>query len=75
MPAIIADGTWLFSPMSDVVTLISAVMSAIATNVADVNTLRALLLHSEIDTACHANALETPLLLSSDVILADVELD
>jgi hypothetical protein len=36
---------------------------------------RALLLHSEMDAAGHANALETSLLLSSDVIVADVELD
>jgi hypothetical protein len=43
--------------------------------IADANTARALLLHSEIDAACHANTLETPRLLSSDVILADVELD
>jgi hypothetical protein len=32
-------------------------------------------LHSEIDAAGHANVLETPLLLSSDLIAADVELD
>ena len=35
---------------------------------------RALLLRSEIDAAGHANALETPLLLRSDVIAADIEL-
>jgi hypothetical protein len=35
----------------------------------------ALLLHSEIDAAGHRHALEAPLLLSSDVIIADVELD
>jgi hypothetical protein len=43
--------------------------------IADANAPRALLLHSEIDAAGHANALETPLLLSSDVIAADVEFD
>jgi hypothetical protein len=32
-------------------------------------------LHSEIDAAGHANALETSRLLRSDVIVADVELD
>jgi hypothetical protein len=32
-------------------------------------------LHSEIDAAGQANALETPVLLSSDGIVADVELD
>jgi hypothetical protein len=35
---------------------------------------RAMLL-SELDTAGHTDALETPLLLSSDSIVADVELD
>jgi hypothetical protein len=52
-------------------------MSAIAAVaiIADANTVRALLLHSEIDAACPANAQEIILLLSSDVILADVELD
>ena len=30
---------------------------------------------SELDAAGHTYALETPLLLSSDVIVADVELD
>jgi hypothetical protein len=72
--------------MSAVVALISAVMLAI---VADVYYLYLILslsllslmpvllmrcLHSEVDAAGHANALETPLLLRSDVIAADIEL-
>jgi hypothetical protein len=42
---------------------------------ADDSAPRALPLDSEVDAAGQANALETPLLLSSDGIVADVELD
>jgi hypothetical protein len=77
MLAIIADvGCCLLSPMSAVVALISVVISAMSPMsaiIADVCNWRCL--HGEIDAAGHANALETPFLLSSDVIVADVELD
>jgi hypothetical protein len=44
--------------------------------IADVDAPRArLVLLSELDTAGHTDALEIPLLLSSDVVAADVELD
>jgi hypothetical protein len=33
------------------------------------------MLLSELDAAGHTNALETPLLLSSNIIVADIELD
>jgi hypothetical protein len=80
----------LLSPISDVVTdvgycLLSPVLAIVAdvcycpivavAIIADANAPRALLLHSKIDAAGHANMLETFLLLSFDAILADVELD
>jgi hypothetical protein len=55
----------LFLPLLDVIGVI-----------ADVDAPRArVVLPSELDAAGYTNALEIPLLLSSDVVTADVELD
>jgi hypothetical protein len=72
---------WLFSPMLDVAADVSCFRTAQRCDVSYCHrclqlplSLLSLLLQSEIDAACHANALDTPLLLSSDAIVADVEL-